>query len=263
MTGNAWHRRIVDGSLIPSRFDAEVDRHVRRRVEDRAVHRQRRHSARIAGHRQRVRLIVGVVTTYVVGDAEVAQPGRYAKRGHPRGGCVYAVRLELCRRCGIQFAVCRSCDRGQRHCTRSCAAESRRLDLAEIRRRYRRSPAGRDAHREQERRRRGRLRAAGRMSNATDADSVGDHTSQVDVAASSVDSPRRAPGPIDAWSKPTRVQQPQRVPLQSVPPLHADHVLRRARWLGAAVACSRSRISATRGRLSNHDGEGGPLTQAS
>lgn len=46
---------IVDGSLIPSRFDADVDRHVRRRVEDRAVHRQRRHSARIAGHRQRLR----------------------------------------------------------------------------------------------------------------------------------------------------------------------------------------------------------------
>ncbi len=123
-----------------------------------------------------------------MGDAEVERSGRYAKCGQPRGGCVHAVRLELCRRCGIQFAVCRSCDRGQRHCTRSCAAESRRLDLTEIRQRYRRSPAGRDAHREQERRRRGRLRAAGRLSpGATDADSVGDHTSQVDVAASSVD----------------------------------------------------------------------------
>jgi hypothetical protein len=115
------------------------------------------------------------------------QPGRSAKCKRARGRCVDAVRLQWCRRCGTQFAVCRSCDRNQEHCTRSCAAETRRTDLAEIRRRYRRSPAGREAHREQERRRRGRQREAARLAReATDADSVGDQTSQTDVAAGSV-----------------------------------------------------------------------------
>ncbi len=43
--------------------------------------------------------------------------------------------------------------------------------------RNRRSPAGREAHREQERRRRGRQREAPRLSrDTTDADSVGDQT---------------------------------------------------------------------------------------
>ena len=34
---NQFARTRVDGSLIPSRFDADVDRHVRRDVEERAV----------------------------------------------------------------------------------------------------------------------------------------------------------------------------------------------------------------------------------
>ena len=46
---------LVDGSLIPSRFDAELDRHVRRGVEDRDIVIDSATLTRIAGHRCRVR----------------------------------------------------------------------------------------------------------------------------------------------------------------------------------------------------------------
>lgn len=56
---NQVTRRIcqapVDGSLIPSRFDADIDRHVRRDVEERAVSSIAATLTSIAGHRRRVR----------------------------------------------------------------------------------------------------------------------------------------------------------------------------------------------------------------
>jgi hypothetical protein len=106
-------------------------------------------------------------------------PGCFA--GHGRDCTVEAVRLAYCRRCRSQFAVCQSCDRGQEHCTRRCAAETRREDLRQIRRRYRRSPAGRAAHRDQERRRRQRQRA-----RTSARDSVGDQPSQIGAEAAEV-----------------------------------------------------------------------------
>lgn len=93
-----------------------------------------------------------------------------------------AVRLQWCRQCSAYFAICRSCDRGHEHCSPACAAETRRTQLREIRRRYRRSPAGREAHREQERRRRRRLSLA--RAEGPD-DTVGDQPSQV-VAAGAI-----------------------------------------------------------------------------
>ena len=152
----------------------------------------------------------------MVSDPEVVmQLGRSAKCERARGGCVDAVRLQWCRRCGAQFAVCRSCDRNQEHCTRNCAVETRRLDLAEIRRRYRRSPAGRLAHREQERRCRGRQREAARLARgATHADSVGDQTSQIDVIAGSVVSRGRTAVWIEDTSKLTQVPKTEAGVLQ-------------------------------------------------
>ena len=172
------------------------------------------------------------MVTYVVGDAEVVvQAGRSAKCERAHGRCVYAVRLQWCRRCGSQFAVCRSCDRGQEHCTRSCAAETRRLDLAEIRRRYRRSPAGREVHREQERRRRGRQREAARLSrDTTDADSVGDQTSQVDVPAGTVESRGRAARCIEATPKPCGVPKIPGDPLQCHRCTRTTHFVAHGGW---------------------------------
>ena len=118
----------------------------------------------------------------------MAPPTCETRRGRRR--CVDAVRLHRCRQCGLQFAVCRSCDRGQEHCTRRCAALTRRVQLAEIRRRYRRSAAGREAHRDQERRRRHRQRQATPPHPSPD-DSVGDHPSQTGPAPATLDNGNR------------------------------------------------------------------------
>jgi len=69
------------------------------------------------------------------------------------------VRIANCPLCKGQFALCRSCDRGQLYCGASCSAQARRTSLQVIRRRYRRSEAGKAARRHQERRRRQRRRS--------------------------------------------------------------------------------------------------------
>jgi hypothetical protein len=107
-----------------------------------------------------------------------------------RRRCVEAVRLHWCRQCGLQFAVCRSCDRGQEHCTRRCAALTRRVQLVEIRRRYRRSAAAREAHRDQEHRRRQRQRQA-TPPPPTPRDSVGDQPSLTGAAPATLDNGSR------------------------------------------------------------------------
>ena len=103
--------------------------------------------------------------------------------------CLGAVRLAWCLCCTSQFAVCRSCERGQAYCGRRCAELSRDIQLRAIRRRYRRSPAGREAHREQERRRRQRRRSEAIAKRKLE--SVGDHTSQVDPSVVAV-APQRS-----------------------------------------------------------------------
>ena len=96
-------------------------------------------------------------------------------------------RLSFCVRCRAQFAVCQSCERGQVYCDRRCAREARRDGLRAIRARYRRSPEGKEAHREQEQRRRQRRRADARPS-----ESVGDQGSPVLLPTATL---RKVPAP--------------------------------------------------------------------
>ena len=103
-------------------------------------------------------------------------PTRTSTTTRGREGCAEAVRLAWCDHCGFQFAVCRSCDRGQTHCGQLCAGRRRGIQLREIRKRYRHSLAGREAHRDEERRRRQRKREA--LAGSAPTESVGDHRSQ-------------------------------------------------------------------------------------
>ena len=107
-----------------------------------------------------------------------------------RAWCAEAVRLAWCNHCGAQFGVCRSCDHGQTHCGHRCAGRSRGIQLREIRKRYRRSLAGREAHRDQERRRRQRKREA---AAEIPTESVGDHRSQTAAPMATVAPQARVP----------------------------------------------------------------------
>ena len=82
---------------------------------------------------------------------------RQARAAAPDHGPVS--RISFCPRCRAQFAVCESCERGQVYCGQRCAGQARFASLQAIRRRYRRSPEGKAAHRDQERRRRQRRRS--------------------------------------------------------------------------------------------------------
>ena len=48
--------------------------------------------------------------------------------------------------CNAMFAVCRSCDRGQRYCSDACKKRMRRRQLAAAGRRYQATAAGKQAH---------------------------------------------------------------------------------------------------------------------
>lgn len=63
-------------------------------------------------------------------------------------------RLRICRgpNCGITFAICRSCDRGQRYCSRPCRTTARRAQHRAANRRYQQSPEGKLDHRDRMRR---------------------------------------------------------------------------------------------------------------
>lgn len=184
-----------------------------------------------AGHRRRDRCDRCLVRSSAGNPELVVRRGRSEKCDRARARCVDAVRLQLCRRCGAQFAVCRSCDRGQEHCTRTCAAETRRLQLAEIRRRYRRSPAGRAAHREQERRRRGRQRQAPALSLAiADADTVGDQPSQIVITAGSLAAESRAGACLDATPNVAEVPKPEPAPFHCHRCTKTTHFVAHAGW---------------------------------
>jgi len=68
-------------------------------------------------------------------------------------------RLFTCHRCHKQVRICRHCDRGNRYCSDTCAASARREQLREARRRYQRSPIGRERHMLRQRRWRQKRRA--------------------------------------------------------------------------------------------------------
>lgn len=72
-----------------------------------------------------------------------------------------------------------------------CSGRRRGIQLREIRRRYRRSDAGRAAHRDQERRRRERKREA--LAASLPAESVGDHRSQTAAPKATVAPQTRVP----------------------------------------------------------------------
>lgn len=81
-------------------------------------------------------------------------------------------RISFCPQCRAQFAVCQSCERGQVYCGQPCARQARCASLQAIRSRYRRSPEGKAAHRDQERQRRQRRRSEPRQ-----VEFVGDQSS--------------------------------------------------------------------------------------
>ena len=90
-----------------------------------------------------------------------------------------ALRVAYCPLCRAHFAVCRSCDHGRLYCSPSCSTEARRASLRAIRRRYRHSAEGRDAHRRQEQRRRQHAAARARST-------VGDQPSSIRAPAATL-----------------------------------------------------------------------------
>lgn len=68
------------------------------------------------------------------------------------------LRQRVCRTCGTQFAICRSCDRGHAYCAPRCRVAARRRTITAARTRHRRSPEGRLDHRDHQRAYRARAR---------------------------------------------------------------------------------------------------------
>jgi len=57
----------------------------------------------------------------------------------------------VCRRCGIDFGICRPCFRGQCYCGAACRRQERRERQREANRKHQRTLAGRDDHRDRQR----------------------------------------------------------------------------------------------------------------
>ena len=57
-----------------------------------------------------------------------------------------AARLLMCARCSLQVVLCRRCDRGQRYCSQTCSAASRRESQRAAARRYQSTDGGRNTH---------------------------------------------------------------------------------------------------------------------
>jgi Na+-translocating ferredoxin:NAD+ oxidoreductase RnfC subunit len=55
-------------------------------------------------------------------------------------------RLFYCARCGSLVRLCRSCNRGQRYCSKACSQAARIELLRETRRRYQQTARGRELH---------------------------------------------------------------------------------------------------------------------
>ena len=68
------------------------------------------------------------------------------------GRATISFRLYSCARCRAQVRVCAACDRGNRYCAGACAAAARAESARTARRRYERSPAGRERNRVRQKR---------------------------------------------------------------------------------------------------------------
>ena len=91
------------------------------------------------------------------------------------------LRHRLCRRCGAEFWICRSCDRGHRYCSGTCSGQARAESLRRARRKHRHSDEGRADHRDEEQQRRKRIK------DRQIPGGVGDQSSQAkDFAANPV-----------------------------------------------------------------------------
>jgi hypothetical protein len=86
-----------------------------------------------------------------------------AMRAHDPG----TARLVTCAysACGRGFILCRSCDRGNKYCSKECATAARREYLVPIRRKHAASPEGLEDHRERMARYRDRLKQARRVTD--------------------------------------------------------------------------------------------------
>jgi hypothetical protein len=62
--------------------------------------------------------------------------------------------------CGRGFLLCSHCDRGNRYCSKECAAAARKIYLVTIRRKYASSPEAREDHRARMERQRDECRRA-------------------------------------------------------------------------------------------------------
>lgn len=68
-------------------------------------------------------------------------------------------RLFTCACCKKLLSICRTCDRGQEYCAGWCRDESRKVIVADAKRRHQQSDEGRADHREHQAAYRARLRA--------------------------------------------------------------------------------------------------------
>ena len=90
-------------------------------------------------------------------------------------------RLFNCKRCRRQVVICRHCDRGQAHCSRTCSARSRSERRREARKRCRRTEKGRETGRKRQRRYRVRQADLARAAARAAASETAAETVPVDV----------------------------------------------------------------------------------
>lgn len=64
------------------------------------------------------------------------------------------LKLIYCRRCSLEFFVCHSCWRGQAYCSEACRQAAHKEAHCMAQRKYRQTEKGKEAHRQQEKRRR-------------------------------------------------------------------------------------------------------------
>lgn len=119
------------------------------------------------------------------------------------GGRVESLRFVVCAQavCAQVFFLCRRCDRGQRYCTRACAARARWTTLRSAGARYQRSRAGRFRHAARQHGYRTRRRAQQKVTHHSPR--AVPHSGMVRFAstarASTVRRPAGAEEATDAW----------------------------------------------------------------
>ena len=95
----------------------------------------------------------------------VTRGARFCPLGSPDRGrlrsmaSVESQRLFRCEHCDRGVSICRSCDRGQRYCSRDCSRQARLKAHREANRRYQATARGRELHRRRQARYRARRQA--------------------------------------------------------------------------------------------------------